>query len=156
LIAIHRPGSPFRKMPLRTALAIGTLLIAVAGCGPGGKVAPVSGVVTLNGKPAEDVAVTFQPIPPDGNNAPGPSAFGVTGPDGRYSLKLMGEEIKGATLGKNAVRFSAYVPTDPNVDGPPKAKPKTSVPARYWSDSKIEFDVPPKGATNADFELKSP
>lgn len=143
-------------MSPKTASAIGTLLIAMVGCGPSGKVVPVSGVVTLNGKPAEDVAVTFQPVAPDGTNVPGPSAFGISGADGRYTLKLMGEETKGATVGKNIVRFSAYVATDPNVDGPPKTKPKTNVPARYWSDSKIEFDVPAKGTSSADFDLKSP
>jgi len=41
-------------MQLRSASAIGILLIAVAGCGPSGKVVPVSGVVKLDGKPAED------------------------------------------------------------------------------------------------------
>jgi hypothetical protein len=143
-------------MRSKIASAIGTFLIAVVGCGPSGKTVPISGVVTLNGKPAEEVAVTFQPVPPDGANVPGPSAFGVTGADGRYTLKLMGQDIKGATVGKNIVRFSAWVPTDPNVDGPPKAKPKTNVPSRYWSDAKIEFDVPSKGTTSANFDLKSP
>src|SRR5262249_35930905 len=126
------------------------------GCGPSGKVVPVSGVVMLNGKPAEDVAVTFQPIPPDGINALGPSASGITGPDGRYTLKVMGEELRGATVGKNTVSVFAYVPNDPHADRPPKAKAKSNVPARYRSDARIEFDVPPKGTTTADFDLKSP
>ncbi|HEY2415612.1 MAG TPA: hypothetical protein VGI40_25440 [Pirellulaceae bacterium] len=141
---------------LRNLLIGGALAVVAAGCGGSGNAAAVSGIVTLDGKPAPDVAVTFNPVSTDGNNVPGPSAFGVTGADGRYSLKLMGEEIKGATVGKNIVRFSAYVPTDPNVDGPPKTKPKTNVPSRYWSDSSMQFDVPPKGTKTADFDLKSP
>jgi len=143
-------------MQLRAALAIGILAIVAGGCGPNGKIAPVSGVVTLNGKPVGEVAVTFQPIATDGNNVPGPSAFGVTGSDGRYTAKLIGDESQGATVGKNMVRFSAYVPVDPNYEGPPKTKPKVNIPSRYWSDSKVEFDVPPKGTSSADFQLTSP
>jgi len=74
---------------LRFALTGGALLsLLCGGCGSNGKVAPVSGVVTLNGKPIADVAVTFQPLAAEGQNVVGLSAFGVTGPDGRFSLKL--------------------------------------------------------------------
>jgi hypothetical protein len=145
-------------MMLRFALAISTIVVAAIGCGAGGKVAPVSGVVTLNGKPVADVAVTFQPVVIDTNNAPGPSAVGVTGPDGRYTAKPITGEGQGATVGKNQIRFSAYVPPDPdpNYDGPAKKKPSVQIPSRYYSDSKIEFDVPPKGSSVANFELTSP
>jgi hypothetical protein len=141
---------------LRYFLASSAIVVAAVGCGAPGKVAPVSGVVTLNGKPAADVAVTFQPRPTDGNNTPGTAAFGVTGPDGRYVAKLITGETAGATVGKNTVRFSAYVPVDPNYEGPNKAKPTINIPSRYWSDSAIEFDVPPKGTSSADFQLTSP
>jgi hypothetical protein len=133
-----------------------TLLPLLVGCGSGGNVAPVSGVVTLNGKPTAGIAVSFQPVAKDGNMAPGPSAFGVTGPDGRFSAKIVGEERSGATVGKNQVRFCAYIdPADILEDGSVKKKPSVKVPARYWSESAMEFDVPPKGTSSADFELKS-
>ncbi len=143
---------------LRYFLSSSAIFVAAIGCEGPGKVAPVSGVVTLNGKPAADIAVNFQPIATDTNNAPGPSAFGVTGPDGRYTAKLITGEGTGATVGKNRVRFSGYVPPDPdpNYDGPAKTKPKVNVPSRYSSDSAIEFDVPPKGTSSADFQLTSP
>jgi hypothetical protein len=141
---------------LRYFLASGAIVVAAIGCGGPGKVAPVSGVVTLNGKPVADVAVTFQPVATEGNNTPGTGAFGVTGPDGRYVAKLITGETTGATVGKNQVRFSAYVPVDPNYDGPNKAKPKVNIPSRYWSESGIEIDVPSKGTSSADFQLTSP
>ena len=141
---------------LRYFLASSAIAVAAVGCGGQGKVAHVSGIVTLNGKPAPDVAVTFQPVVVDGNNSPGPAAFGVTGSDGRYVAKLITGEATGATVGKNQVRFSAYVPVDPNYEGPPKTKPKVNIPSRYWSESGIEFDVPPKGTSSADFQLTSP
>ncbi len=145
-------------MMLRYVLLTSTIAVAAIGCGGKGKIAHVSGTVTLNGKPVKDVAVTFQPVVTDTNNAPGPSAFGVTGADGRYTAKLITGEAKGATVGKNQVRFSAYVPPDPdpNYDGPAKTKPSVQIPSRYWSDSKIEFDVPAKGTSSANFELTSP
>jgi len=37
-----------------------------------------------------------------------------------------------------------------------KAKPKVNIPIRYWNESKIEFDVPAKGTSSADFQLTSP
>ena len=145
-------------MTLRYVLLTGMIALVALGCGGQGKIAPVSGMVTLNGKPVKDVAVTFQPMVTDTNNAPGPSAFGVTGADGRYTVKLITGEGNGATVGKNQVRFSAYVPPDPdpNYDGPAKTKPSVQIPSRYYSDSKIEFDVPPKGTSAANFELTSP
>jgi hypothetical protein len=82
----------------------------------------------------------------------------VTGADGRYTAKLITGEGSGATVGKNRVRFSGYVPPDPdpNYDGPAKTKPKVTIPSRYTSDAAIEFDVPPKGTSSADFQLTSP
>jgi hypothetical protein len=133
------------------------LLVLICGCGSNGKVAPVSGTVTLNGKPTAEIAVTFQPLATDGSNVPGPAAFGVTGPDGRYTLKLYGTETTGATVGKNQVRITGYAPPkDMTEEGLAAAKPKVNVPLKYWNDPKLEFDVPPKGTSSADFELKSP
>jgi hypothetical protein len=142
---------------LRAVLTAGALFVLLCGCGSDGKVAPVSGVVTLNGKPIADIAVTFQPLASDGKNVAGPTAFGVTGPDGRYTVKLYGTETKGATVGKNQVRFCGYAaPTDMTDEALAKAKPKVNIPTRYWNESKIEFEVPPKGTSSADFQLKSP
>jgi len=92
----------------------------------------------------------------DLSNVPGPSAFAVTDADGRYSAKLMGEDKQGATVGKNIVRFAGYVPVDPTYDGPAKTKPKTNVPPKYQAEAAIEFNVPPKGTSSADFQLTSP
>jgi hypothetical protein len=133
------------------------LVMAAMGCGSGQNLAPVSGQVTLNGKPVAEVAVTFQPVASEGNNAPGPTAVGVTDSSGRYSLKPLGDQGSGATIGKNQVKFSANVTvTDTSEEGLRKMKAAVQIPPRYWSDSKIEFDVPKGGASNADFQLTSP
>jgi|SRR3954468_14864926 hypothetical protein len=142
---------------LRHVRLVGLCCLLAGGCAGGGKMAPVSGVVTLNGKPVADVDVTFQPTVADGNNNPGPMAAGTTDSNGHYTLSVLGEKVHGATVGKNQVRFSPHVNvTDTSDEGLKKAKPTASIPARYWSDSKIEFDVPRNGTSSADFQLTSP
>src|SRR6185369_144373 len=81
-------------------------VLLFGGCSGNEKLAPVSGSVKLNGKAVADVEVIFQPIAGETANAPGPAAFGVTDAEGRYKLKVVGEDKAGATIGKNHVRFS--------------------------------------------------
>jgi hypothetical protein len=138
----------------RWSIALG---LSLAGCGGNGKLAPVSGVVKLNGKPVADVEVIFQPTSGDSVSAPGPAAFGVTDAEGRYTLKVIGEDKMGASIGKNIVRFSGRAsPADFSEDGSKRGKPAVSIPPRYGGDTKIEFDVPRGGTNSADFQLTSP
>jgi len=141
-----------------SALGVATsALLCLAGCGGDGKLAPVSGVVKLNGKPAADVELLFQPIAGDSVNSPGPPATGVTGSDGRYTLKVIGEAKAGATVGKNHVLFSGKASAeDFSEDGKKRGKPAISIPARYSNEAKMEFEVPRGGTNSADFDLKSP
>jgi len=144
-------------MMQRSFAFVCALVLFIVGCGGDGKLAPVSGVVKLNGKPVADVEVLFQPDAGDSAKPPGPAAFGVTDTEGRYKLKVVGEDKAGATIGKNLVRFSGRASAaDFSEDGSKRGKPAVSLPARYGGDSKIDFDVPPKGTTAADFDLKSP
>jgi hypothetical protein len=145
-------------MMQRSFIWCSTLALFLGGCGGNEKLAPVSGTVKLNGKPVADVEVIFQPIAGEAVNSPGPAAFGVTDSEGKYKLKVVGEDKAGATIGKNQIRFSGRASAaDFSEDGTKRGKPAVSIPARYSvGDSKIEFDVPPKGTTTADFELKSP
>ena len=123
------------------------------------RVAPVSGTVTLDGKPVAQTAVMFQPLA-EGNPNPGPGSFGITDADGRYKLKLVGKETPGGVVGKHKVRFDPYSdePSDPTSDRPfrpKKAMPK--IPPKYnQPEALIEFEVPAKGTTTADFQLTSP
>jgi hypothetical protein len=64
-------------------------LIAVMALGCGGapplKLAPGTGVVTINGKPAPNILVQF--MPQVGINDPGPTSSGVTDDVGKFVLK---------------------------------------------------------------------
>src|SRR5262245_2487482 len=139
---------------LRTYLIVAPAVLTLGGCGGGGGgLAPVSGVVTLNGKPTAEIAVTFQPVAESSTKNPPPSSFGVTDKDGRYSLMVLDGNQKGASVGKNQVRICAYAVGD--SDDPNRPKAKVKIPSRYY-DEPTEFDVPPKGTSSADFKLTSP
>lgn len=58
----------------------------LVGCGRGGY-APVSGTVTVNGKPTANVRLVFAPMATDQSNDPGPPSVGVTDEAGRYELE---------------------------------------------------------------------
>lgn len=147
----------------RVSLAAGmaATVVLAGGCNKGPyETASVSGRVTVNGKPAPNVAVMFQPIAPEGNINPGPGAFGITDANGRYTLKLIGKETDGAVVGKHKVRIENYTePDDPSYDGPRKARPKPAIqiPLRYnQGEAILEFEVAAGGTDTADFDLKAP
>lgn len=136
---------------MRNSLAAVAIAIFVSGCsGNSFKIAPVSGRITLNGKPLPKASVTFSPVAVGGNQEPGPSSTGKTDADGRYSLSLIGMSGSGAVVGKHKVRIALLDEVDTSVDLPSKAK---QIPLKYNGQTILEFVVPADGATNADFEL---
>lgn len=74
------------------------LLLLIAGCGRTYYTVPVSGIVTLNGKPVEEAAVMFQPI-----NG-GPPVSGTTDAAGHYTAKT--NNIMGIAPGSYKVSIS--------------------------------------------------
>jgi hypothetical protein len=143
-----------RCLPILVALAL------LAGCGSGGSgIAPVSGLVTLNGKPVAKVAVMFQPVAAPGAVNAGPGSYGITDEDGRYTLQLVGKETKGAVVGKHKVRFIAYPDAIDTTNDRPQKRPKSAsqIPAKYNDlEGKMEFEVGASGTDSANFQLVSP
>ena len=82
------------------------LVAVAAGCG-GEKLAPVSGVVTLDGAPLADASVTFQPVAQGGIDA-GSGSYAKTDAEGRYTLRTVTGDRRGAVVGKHVVRISQY------------------------------------------------
>ncbi len=142
-------------LPLSLAVAA---CVALAGCGSGLELAPVSGTVTVDGKPAPDVAVNFTPIP--GQAAKGPGSSAVTDAQGRFALRTVGDKrYAGAVVGKHRVTL---VESDPALADLPyeealaKARqqpPRLPAAAR---DGSLTFDVPAGGTSKADFSLALP
>jgi hypothetical protein len=81
-------------------LSLLVLLLLVAGCIKSGpEVAPVSGRVTVDGQPMENVDVVFQP-----ENSGSPS-YGRTDKDGHYTLGY-NRNVQGALVGSHNVGIS--------------------------------------------------
>jgi hypothetical protein len=129
-------------MPAKCRLAGARLLLVVlfSGCGVGGPaVAPVSGRVTLDGRPLVNADVTFQP---DGELR---ASGGRTDADGRYRLMFKrGQE--GALAGEHTVRIAV---SRELVSNPPR------IPARYDTQSELRREVKAGEENVFDFDLKS-
>jgi hypothetical protein len=138
---------------MRSLYIFALLVPLLTGCGGGPyKIAPVSGRVTLNGQPLGNAAVTFQPFEA-GKIDPGRGSGAFTDSDGRYALKLIGTETRGAVVGKHMVRINLTHKTDTADDRPHRFK---DLPAKYNSKSKLEYEVHAGGTDSADFPLTSP
>jgi hypothetical protein len=141
------------------ALLAGTLL---GGCSKAGyKVVPVSGKVTLDGKPVPNLTVTFQPVAADSSAGPRPAAVGSTNDQGEYELTVPDPSgpKKGALVGKHRVAFTRSVPsTGPSSDLGVRMTPDPvldPVLARYQR-APFEVEVPAAGTKLMNFELRQP
>ena len=139
-------------------LALGFAMVLAIGCGDSKKFAPVSGKVTLNGKPLPSAHVMFQPDVDPGSIQGGEGSAGKTNDKGEFTLKSSTGKT-GAMVGTHRVSISALEAqvgdrdTRPPRGGPPLAD---KVPARYNSKSELTFPVPRGGSDKADFDLKAP
>jgi len=127
--------------PWLCAAMLATLcgLAAGSGCAPSNK-AGVTGMVTLAGKPIENVRVTLTPDR-------GPGGAGNTAADGTYTLDAGPRDKAWVVIGPCSVCF-----TDLNSD----LNVPTRFPLRYLSDRTSGFTVDLKPGPNVcDFELTS-
>lgn len=128
-------------------------MISFSGCGDGRFVyAPVSGMVTLDGKPLALAKVIFIPQP-DGINdgLTGKMSYCVTDDTGHFDLKTINGD-PGAKVGTNSVAILGEL-RDENE--PMIIKRPEYLPARYYEGKTLTFDVPRGGTTEANFDLTS-
>ena len=126
------------------------LLLLPAGCGKS-NYAPVSGRITMNGKPLANAAVVFSPIPDIGSSSAGPGSGATTDADGRYTLLITGTTTRGAVIGKHKVQVTLIDDRDSADDSPHKFK---QLPPKYsGKNTVLEFEVQRGGSTSADFDL---
>jgi hypothetical protein len=123
-------------------------LLGLAGCGPSGpEIAYVSGRVTMDGKPLPNATVLFIPE----NGRPG---VGRTDASGNYVLNFA-ENRQGAIPGKSSVRITTLRDAEQDDTGKSVPGSPETVPARYNSNSKLEFTVEPRKKNVANFDLES-
>ncbi|MCI0699968.1 MAG: carboxypeptidase-like regulatory domain-containing protein [Planctomycetia bacterium] len=77
-------------------------LLFLIGCGGGGPELPVSGIVTLDGKPMANVTVRFFP---DTDTDPTSSGYAETGTDGKFVI-TSGKGKQGLVAGRYKVTVS--------------------------------------------------
>ncbi len=110
---------------------------------------PVSGAVTLDGKPLSDARVTFQPSGGEGTEAGGEIA------DGAYRIT----RDEGPTPGDYVVRITsvskASLPDPNSMPGDMPPAPKEPIPPRYNVKSTLNAKVTEEGANAFDFDLKT-
>jgi hypothetical protein len=139
----------FLRQPLVAVFAIALLL---SGCAEH-DLAPVSGVVKLNGAPLVRGVVNFQPIGGQTDN-PGPGSTGITDDQGRFQLKTPDGEL-GAVVGEHKVRIYSRNAEAPIVEDSDPRPSVELVPARYNYQTTLKITVPPDGDDTVDFDLKS-
>lgn len=127
------------------------------GCGESSKypLAPVTGVVTLDGEPLADAVVNFQPMASSKDGKVGAGSNARTDEQGRFVLNTI-DDHPGAVVAKHRVRIYSYSPESPRVDDTDSGPPKERVPQRYNYRSKLTFEVPAAGTNEANFDLELP
>lgn len=126
----------------------------LVGCGHDGpSVVPVSGTVTLDGKPLADVSLSFVPrSPSESSLTAGPGSLGKTDAEGRFRLSTV-DGRDGAVVGNHIVRL---VPA--TIDGSNPDTPGISATGELpinAGDGTIRFLVPDAGTTQANFSLNA-
>lgn len=142
--------------PWRAATSSVMLLASLLGCsGRPYDVAPVAGLVTLDGEPLARGVVNFQPIAATNSTSPGPGSTGRLSPDGRYVLELL-DGSPGAVVGEHRVRIYSVVAEGPAAaDTDQPGRPRERVPARFNYQTELRIMVPAAGTSAADFALTS-
>lgn len=132
-------------------------LLAALALGCGGSeydLAPVSGVVTLDGQPVPQAIVVFQPAGGKDKPNPGPSSSGSADAQGHYELKTL-DGAAGAVVGSHRVKITTPRPPQNSANDSGIGQPvhKEIIPSRYNENTELTFDVPADGSTSADFKL---
>jgi hypothetical protein len=142
-------------------LAWGIICLVTIGCG-GPKqdlpeVVPVSGTVTLDGKPLANATVTFIPV----GTTRGGTCLGVTDDSGRYEMSA-GNGRKGTPVGEFRITCTKWVmpdgsdyPKDSQVS-PLETNARELLPERYTNEYATELKATvPAAGTTVDLHLKS-
>ena len=136
------------------SISIVCSILILTGCGDSRSIAPVSGRVTLDGKPLAECQIRFQPVAVSEKNInPGSGSYAVTDVDGCFTLKAINPTRAGALVGKHKVWLSTARPE--NLLGSEIARlTAEKVPPKYRN-GELEFEVPLEGTDSANFELSS-
>jgi hypothetical protein len=134
-------------MQTQRSLTVSILLVSAlaVGCGGQFQVVPVSGTVTLDGKPLEDATVTFTPVK---GGEDSPISTGRTDKNGKYNLSVVADESSGAVVGQHTVGIAVNIIASSDIMTP-EERAKAELPPHSFT-----FEVK-SGKNTADFALES-
>lgn len=141
--AIASPQPLFKSLP--AALSV-VACLAASGCGGGSdiKLAPVKGVVMLDGQPVADAFVQFSP-------ASGPSSMGYTDATGLF--EVMTVDRRGAIAGTHRVKVTTGMPR-PATEGDGSSTTEVPLTAKPPIDYVFELPVEVQaGGNSVDLDL---
>jgi hypothetical protein len=134
------------------SLVVVAVLVTAAGCSDGRfEIAPVSGVISINGEPIKDAHINFEPRASGEDGLAGVGSYGDTDSEGRYELKTLDNET-GAVVASHRVTIRTFV-GEGGPNGSTKVIRKELLPKKYHSSSKLTFEVPAGGTDQANFDL---
>lgn len=94
------------RRPVARLVILLAAMGSMVGCGSDGYVlAPVSGKVTVDGEPAADLRISFEPVATAERKIPGPESIGITDDEGKFTLTTLVDSRRGAVVGKCRVRI---------------------------------------------------
>jgi hypothetical protein len=125
-------------------------MVANGGCSCRPATAPVSGQITLEGRPIGPGTISF--LPDKSKGTEGLAATGKFGPDGKYALTTY-EEGDGAVVGHHRVQIESR-PEGADAGDEAAASQPGTIPLRYAADSGLTAEVPPEGNNALNFDLK--
>jgi hypothetical protein len=138
-----------------SSIALVCVVLCLAGCG-GPSLAPVSGTVTLDGKPVDGIRVTFEPILDklELTGAKYYRSFGITDEQGRYTMQteVDGRLRPGAVVGNATVRLVCTKRDAFMNKGLEDSRAVHDLPASA-QDKSIRYTVERAGSAEAHFHL---
>ncbi|QDT66712.1 transthyretin-like family protein [Calycomorphotria hydatis] len=112
------------------------------------QLAPVEGVLKLDGVPVSGVLIRFYPVSTGGQINVGPKSSATTDEDGRFVMRTMKRNPEvGAVIGNHRVMF------DDRLSQDDAAKILWKVPRHY--EKGLDFMVPAEGDTKVVLDLTS-
>jgi len=129
---------------------VAVLLGAAVLMGCRGEVVPVSGRVTLDGKPLANAVVTFQPLGKGKlQKTSTTGSVGKTDSQGRFVLRLVSPSRRGAAVGDHIVTIGV------SAGGTGQAPNSAELLPQAWRDGTRQFRVPPSGTREANFDIQA-
>ncbi len=139
-------------------LLAGMVIFGTVGCGGGDDFQPelgvVKGIIKINGAPASDLIVTFEPQAKDGakRSMVGNTSSATTDTQGHFELEYAEGGAKGAVVGSHVVRIASAA--GGGLAGGEKAIAMVSIPEKYNTASILKANVLPGETPPLEFQLE--